>query len=168
MVDIKETVISRDLKPYHPFLAAFFGGLAELGMINQGTINIVSERASEYMYAYLEARENLPAVSSDQDPVSLEGVAGIIDHLNQSLELLGDYRVRQLEDDQLVLLIAADQCRICPKGVGGAAIKGSFCPLPSFVQGMVNHVLGSRVLQMSETGIVKDGKACKAYYRMQA
>ena len=167
MVDIKETVIARDLKPYHSFLAAFFGGLAELGMINQGTINIVSERAAEYMYAYLDARDNLPDLSPDRQPASPESIAGIISHLNQELELLGDYRVRQLEDDQLVLLIAADQCRICPKGVGGAAIKGNFCPIPSFVQGMVNHVLGDRLLQVSKPGIEKEGKACKAYYHIK-
>ena len=48
MPDIKQIVLDRDLNPYHSFFASFFAGLGELGMLNQGSINIVAKRASEY------------------------------------------------------------------------------------------------------------------------
>ena len=46
MPDLKQIVLDRDLNPYHSFFASFFAGLGEMGMLNQGSINIVARRAS--------------------------------------------------------------------------------------------------------------------------
>ena len=77
MPDIKATVINRDLNPYHSFLSSFFAGLAELGMINQGSINIVAKRAADYLYSYLDAKEILPdmgAVPGDTITFKINGI----------------------------------------------------------------------------------------------
>ena len=47
MADIKTVVIERGLNPYHSFFASFFAGLGELGMLYQGSINIVAKRAAD-------------------------------------------------------------------------------------------------------------------------
>jgi hypothetical protein len=65
-------------------------------------------------------------------------------------------------DDQR---IAGDLCRICPKGVGGAEIKGSFCPIPNFIAKLVNLMLGREVLALESEGIQKENTACVTVFQ---
>ena len=164
MPDIKQIVLDRDLNPYHSFFASFFAGLGELGMLNQGSINIVSKRAAEYLYAYLEAKEILP----DLDAVPGDTPAGVIKNLvlyvNKILSLVGEYDLQQGDEGQVVLLITGNTCRICPKGVGGAAVKGTLCPIPSLLESLLNKIAKKDIVELITNGIEKDGGTCKAYF----
>ncbi len=146
MADIKATVIERDLNPYHSFLASFFAGLAELGLVNQGSINIVSKRAAEYLYSYLDAKEILPDMKAVPGDTTAEVVKNLILYINKVLSLMGGYDLQEADNGQVVLLVAGDKCRICPKGVGGAEVKGTFCPIPSFLESLVNRIYSFRVI----------------------
>ena len=166
MADIKATVIERDLNPYHSFLASFFAGLAELGLVNQGSINIVSKRAAEYLYSYLDAKEILPDMKAVPGDTTAEVVKNLILYVNKVLSLMGDYDLQEAGNGQVVLLVAGDKCRICPKGVGGAAVKGTFCPIPSFLESLVNRIAGKDIIKLITNGIEKEGTTCKAYYEV--
>jgi len=166
MADIKATVIERDLNPYHSFLASFFAGLAELGMVNQGSINIVSKRAAEYLYSYLEAKEILPDMSAVPGETTVEVVKNLVLYINKVLSLMGGYDLKEADNGQIALLVAGEQCRICPKGVGGAAVKGTFCPIPSFLESLVNRIAGIDTIKLITNGIEKEGTTCKAYYEV--
>ena len=168
MADIKATVINRDLNPYHSFLASFFAGLAELGMVNQGSINIVSKRAAEYLYAYLEAKEILPDMETVPGDTTAEVVKNLILYVNKILSLVGEYEFKDTDDDQAVLLITGNTCRICPKGVGGAEVEGTLCPIPSLVENLGNRIAQDDLLDLITTGIEKEGPTCRAFYKVQA
>jgi hypothetical protein len=105
MEDFKAKVIERNLNPYHSFLSSFFAGLGELGMLNQGTGNIVSRRAADYLYSFLDAIELLPNPAFYANITDLEALKYIIDHINEILSLLGRYKLQLSEQKKAVFLI---------------------------------------------------------------
>ncbi|MEJ2411538.1 MAG: hypothetical protein P8Y34_00895 [Anaerolineales bacterium] len=166
MADIKQVVLERNLDPFQTFFSSFFAGLAELGMINQGSINIVTKRAAEYMYSYLEAKEILPDLSAVPGESSTEVVKNLFLYINKVLSLVGEFDLKEAEDGQALLLISGNTCRICPKGVGGAAVKGTLCPIPSLVESLVNRIAQDDMIKLITSGIEKEGSTCKAYYQI--
>ena len=166
MPDIKQIVLERDLNPYHSFFSSFFAGLAELGMLNQGSINIVAKRAADYLYSYLDAKDILPDMGAVPGSTTTEVVKNLFLYINKILSLVGEYDFQDTEDGQAVLLIAGNTCRICPKGVGGAEVKGTLCPVPNLVEGLVNKIAQKDLLELITTGIEKEGVTCKAYYKV--
>jgi hypothetical protein len=162
MGDFKGIVIERGINPYHSFLSSFFAGFAELGMINQASMNIVSKRAAEYLYSYFDAKELLITLKTQDDIRNEESIRYHIDFINSKLNLIGKYDLKKIDREEYLFLIDGNACRICPKGVGGAAIKGTFCPIPSFFKHLVNLLLGKEILQLQSRGIEKEGSLCKA------
>jgi len=167
MPDIKQIVLDRDLNPFHSFFASFFAGLGELGMLNQGSINIVAKRAADYLYAYLEAKEILPDLSAVPGSNSAEVIKNLILYINKILSLVGEYDLQQVDENQVVLMITGNTCRICPKGVGGAAVKGTLCPIPSLLESLLNKIAMKEIVELTTNGIEKDGGTCKAFYQVQ-
>ena len=166
MADIKQVVLERDLNPYHSFFSSFFAGLAELGMINQGSINIVSKRAAEYLYSYLDAKGILPDMSAVPGDTPTEVAKNLILYINKILSLVGEYDFKDAEDGMAVLIITGNTCRICPKGVGGAEVKGTLCPIPTLVENLVNRIAQKDLLELVTSGIEKEGSTCKAYFKI--
>jgi hypothetical protein len=167
MADIKATILNRDINPYHSFLSSFFAGLAELGLVNQGSMNIVSKRAADYLYEYLDAKEILPDMNAVPGDTTTEVAKNLILYINKILSLMGEYDLQEVEGDRAVLLVAGDKCRICPKGVGGAAVKGTLCPIPSFLEGLVNNIADEELITLVTAGIEKEGTTCKAFYQVK-
>jgi len=164
MPDLKQVVLERDLNPFHSFFASFFAGLGELGMLNQGSINIVAKRAAEYLYAYLEAKEILPDMASVPGDTDAELIKNLILYVNKILSLVGEYDLQPADEGQVVLLITGNTCRICPKGVGGAAVKGTLCPIPSLLEALINKIAQKELVELITAGIEKEGSTCKAYF----
>jgi hypothetical protein len=168
MADIKQIVLERDLGPYHSFFASFFAGLGELGLLNQGSINIVAKRAADYLYAYLDAKDILPEMDKVPGETSTEIIKNLILYINKILSLVGEYDLQQVEGDQALLSITGNTCRICPKGVGGAEVKGTLCPIPSLLESLLNSIAQKDVVELITNGIEKEGTTCKAYYKLVA
>ncbi len=166
MEDMKQIVLERDLNPYHSFFASFFAGLGELGMLNQGSINIVAKRAADYLYAYLDAKEILPDMDAVPGESKVEVIKNLILYINKILTMVGEYDLKEAGEDQVVLLIAGQTCRICPKGVGGAAVKGTLCPIPSLLEALINMIAQKDMLELITAGIEKEGSTCKAYFKV--
>lgn len=168
MADIKSVVVERDINPYHTFLSSFFAGFAEMGMINQGTMNIVSRRAADYLYSYLDAKDYLSKFERHDDSRSAECIRYHVEVANKMLNLMGQYELSFKDQGEFELRIAGNLCRICPKGVGGAAIKGTFCPIPNFLEKLTNLMIGEEVLQLQSTGIEKVNSTCVALFEVQS
>lgn len=166
MPDLKQIVLERDLNPYHSFFASFFAGLGELGMLNQGSINIVSKRAAAYLFAYLEAKGILPDLRAVPGNSSAEVIKNLILYVNRILSLVGEYDLQQINEGEVVLLIAGSTCRICPKGVGGADVKGTLCPIPSLLESLLNKIAGREIVKLLTSGIEKEAQTCKAYFQV--
>lgn len=166
MVDIRKIVIERDLNPYHSFFASFFAGLGELGMLNQGSINIVAKRAADYLYAYLDAKEILPDMNAVPGETKAEVIKNLLLYINKILSLVGEYDLQEAGEDQIVLVIEGNTCRICPKGVGGAEVKGTLCPIPSLLEALINMIAQKDLLELITSGIEKEGSTCKAYFKV--
>jgi hypothetical protein len=166
MADLKQVVLERDLNPFHSFFASFFAGLGELGMLNQGSINIVAKRAAEYLYAYLDAKEILPDMSVVPGNTEAEVIKNLILYVNKILALVGEYDLQDADQGQVVLMITGNKCRICPKGVGGAAVKGTLCPIPSLLESLINKIAQKDMVKLITTGIEKEGPTCKAYFEV--
>ena len=166
MADMKQVVLERGLNPYHSFFASFFAGLGELGMLNQGSINIVAKRAADYLYAYLDAKEILPDMDAVPGESMVEVIKNLILYINKILSMVGEYDLKEAGEDQVVLLIAGQTCRICPKGVGGAAVKGTLCPIPSLLEALINMIAQKDMLELITAGIEKEGSTCKAYFKV--
>ena len=166
MPDIKQIVLDRDLNPFHSFFASFFAGLGELGMLNQGSINIVAKRAAEYLYAYLDAKEILPDMNKVPGNTNAEVMKNLVLYINKILSLVGEYDLQQVDEEQVVLLITGNTCRICPKGVGGAAVKGTLCPIPSLLESLINRIAQQEIVELITNGIEKEGSTCKAFYKV--
>ena len=164
MPDIKQVVLERDINPHQSFFSSFFAGLAELGMINQGSINIVARRAADYLYSYLEAKQILPDMRSVPGNSPAEVAKNLFLYINKILSLVGEYDLREEGEGRAVLLLAGNTCRICPKGVGGAEVKGTLCPIPSLVESLVNRIAQEDLLRLTTAGIEKEGATCKAYF----
>jgi len=168
MGDFKSIVVERKINPYHAFLSSFIAGFAELGMINQGSMNIVSRRAADYLFSYLEARDVLPKLKKFDNVYSPECIRYHVDIVNKILNLMGEYELKIRDQGEIVLLITGNLCRICPKGVGGAAIKGSFCPIPNFIEKLVNLMIGVDVLKLQTKGIEREGEHCVANFTLMS
>jgi hypothetical protein len=166
MADFKDIVIERDINPYQSFLSSFFAGFAELGLINQGSMNIVSKRAAEYLYNYFDAKGILADLQTQEDICSEDSIRYHIDFINSKLNLIGSYTLEKINQDEYIFRVAGNECRICPKGVGGAAIKGTFCPIPSFYKNMVNLLIGKEIIKLQSSGIEKQGTTCNAVFML--
>jgi len=135
-------------------------------MLNQGSINIVAKRAAEYLYAYLDAKEILPDMNAVPGDTEAEIIKNLILYVNKILSLVGEYDLQEAGEGQVVLLITGNKCRICPKGVGGAAVKGTLCPIPSLLESLINRIAEKDMVKVITTGIEKEGSTCKAYYQV--
>ena len=99
---------------------------------------------------------------------TVEVVKNLILYINKILSLMGGYDLQEAEDGQVVLLAAGDKCRICPKGGSGAVVKGTLCPILSFLENLVNLIAGKKLIDLITNGIEKEGTTCKAYYQVKA
>jgi hypothetical protein len=87
-------------------------------------------------------------------------------YINKILTMVGEYDLQEVGENQVVLLIASNKCRICPKGVGGAAVKGTLCPIPSLLDALINKIAQKDLLELITPGIEKEGSTCKAYFKV--
>ncbi len=166
MIDIKAAASNCDYSPYHSLLSSFFAGLAELGMINQGSINIAAKRAAQHLYSYLDARENLPDMRTIPGDTTAEVVKNLILYINKILYLMDGFDLQEADAGRVVLLVEGDNCWIYPTGVWGTEDKCTLCPISSFLESLVNQVADQKILDTVTTSIDKQGTICKVYYKI--
>ena len=153
------------INPYHVFMASVFGGLANMGMMNQASMNIVTKQAAELMFDFMQSKGVMSGVNLEGgfDRPKAQAVLGLI---NGTLELVGSWEVDVLEDGYFRMRVDSRTCRINPKGVGGGEIKGNVCPIPSFTATLINKFVGFEMVELQERGVEKIGHECHTLYKM--
>ncbi len=167
MPEIKQVIIERDLNPYQSFFASFIAGLSDLGLLNQGYMNIVAKKAAEHLYAYLDAKDILPDIKTVSGSTSTEVIKNLVSYINEKISLVGEYDIQQVDEEHVSLIIMGNTCRICPEGVGGAELKGTLCPIPSLLENLINNIAQQDIVELITNGIEKNNGTCVANYKVQ-
>jgi len=121
-------------RPVHVFTASILGGLHRLGILNQGTVNLLMKTVAPRLITYMISKGLLP--SREEKP----GPGRLAETLLRDLEA-GSFHV-EMEGDTLRILI--EECNYCPKRVGGASLRGTACPIPRLIVELL-HYYGYRV-----------------------
>ncbi len=125
---LKKKVEERELNAGNVFMASFLAGLNELGVLNQGVVNISSSYAGEVLSRYAIVMGF--KISPDTSPE--EQIREAINFLNENLKI-GTLSV-EFSENSFLVKISSSKCRFCPKGVGGAELEGTLCPFPKLIE----------------------------------
>ncbi|ABU82331.1 hypothetical protein [Ignicoccus hospitalis] len=119
-----KVIKERDVPLSSLTLASMLASLNELGLLNQGTVGVLSKYFTPRILAYFVAHGLV-------DPKK-----GIEENLKVMFSEYGysedEYEV-EANENSLKISVVTKRCKICPKGVGGAELEGAACPLPYMV-----------------------------------
>ncbi|AEH07237.1 hypothetical protein [Methanothermococcus okinawensis] len=125
----KKLVEDRHLKNLHIVLTSLMAELSKIGILNQGTTNVVGEGVGKKVARCI--KDIHPDIPNDEKE--------LIKFLIKFCDMCDDYIV---EDE--IIGIKSDKCRYCPKQIGEAEIPGSACPIPSMIVSMLNELNGKK------------------------
>ncbi|MDK2790730.1 MAG: hypothetical protein PWP15_1237 [Methanothermococcus sp.] len=126
----KKLIEDRKLKNLHIVLTALLAEFAQLGILNQGTTNIVGNGIGK------KVARCIGEIHSDTPGDEKE----LIEFLINFCDMCDDYII---EDEKIGIKI--DKCKYCPKQIGEAEISGSACPIPSMLVSMLNELNGKNI-----------------------
>jgi len=132
--NLTDLVKERNLTILHVIMTSIMGQLADLGLLNQGSTNLIGLGVGQRLGRYFkEAGILLP----END---VEAVKKILELVDVAEFLL----VEKLSDESLLVRIKSDKCKYCPKGVGGAEISGTVCPIPYLIESTLTSYTGKK------------------------
>lgn len=162
-MDLKTEIARRDINQHNAFLFAIFAGMVDLGLVNQGVVNELARKTASYMVNYYSAKDiDFPFGDGPLD----KNVAYLFEFFNGDLSFVKEYAIEQ-SGEGVRLSVASQLCRICPKGLGGAEIKGTLCLIPHFFMHLMNYFLPREKqlsLRKGEPPIRKEGGNCIISY----
>ncbi|NPA62779.1 MAG: hypothetical protein GXN95_04410 [Methanococci archaeon] len=118
MVKYKDLFEHRNLKNLHVVLTSMIAEFSTLGILNQGTTNIIGSGVGKKIAKCL--KETVKEFPKDDKK--------LIEFLINFCDMCDEYII---EDDKIGIKI--DKCKYCPKQIGEAEIPGSACPIPSIL-----------------------------------
>jgi hypothetical protein len=164
-MDLRTEITRRDINQHNAFLFAIFAGMVDLGLVNQGVVNELAKKTAAYMMNYYSAKDIEFAIGND----SLEtNVTFLFDFFNGDLNFVKEYAIER-SGGGVRLSVASQFCRICPKGLGGAELKGTLCIIPHFFMHLMNHYLSRQnqlVLRKGQPSITKEAGNCIISYEL--
>ncbi len=163
MGNYDDKIRERGLDLSHVLTASFLSGFGEVGALNQAVVNNMMRKLADRAVAWFRVHERGPDLTAEDGMV--ERVRKVFSLLNEHLQLVGDFRVEADGDGGDVLVsVGSGTCRICPIGVGEAAIHGTACPFPALLQHLVNLYAPDgkkiRIKVADRSMLVKDGVRC--------
>jgi len=118
MSKYKELFEHRNLKNLHIVLTSMIAEFSKLGILNQGTTNIIGSGVGKKIAKCLkETVREIPKEDKE-----------LIEFIINFCDMCDDFVVY---DDRIGIKI--DKCKYCPKQIGEAEISGSACPIPSIL-----------------------------------
>jgi hypothetical protein len=162
-MDMKTEIARRDINQHNAFLFAVFAGMVDLGLVNQGVVNELGKKTAAYMINYYSARDFEFTLGNNS---LKEDVSYLFDYFNGDLNFVKEYTVER-SGEGVQLSISSQLCRICPKGLGGAEIKGTLCIIPYFFMHLMNYYLARNnqlTLQKDRPPVTKESGNCVISY----
>ena len=132
--NLTDLVKERNLTLLHVIMASFMGQLADLGLLNQGSANLIGLGVGQRLGRYFK-EVGVPLPEKD-----VEAVKRILELADVAEFLL----VEKLSDESLLVGIKSDKCKYCPKGIGGAEISGTVCPIPYLIVSTLTSYTGKK------------------------
>lgn len=169
MADFSDEIERRKINQHNVFLFSLFAGMVEMSLVNQGIVNEVTKVIADNLIKYYEALGEGPNIitdSKDGNESTLDNIKSIFDFFNNELNLVKEYSIEQ-SDGFLKLFVKSDLCKVCPKGLGGADLKGSLCIIPHLSMHLINHYLPAGVkitLKRDEPALLKEHGNCISNY----
>ncbi len=118
MAKYRELFKHRNLTNLHIVLTSMIAEFSRLGILNQGTTNVVGSGVGKKIAKCLkEIVKDLPK----DDRKLIEFIIKFCDMCDNFV----------IYDDKIGIKI--DKCKYCPKQIGEAEIPGSACPIPSIL-----------------------------------
>ncbi len=164
-MDLKAEIERRNVNQHNAFLFAIFAGMVNLGLVNQGVVNELAKKVAGYMINYYSTKD--VAFAPPDSPLE-KNVSSLFNFFNGDLNFVKEYGIEK-SGDGVRLSIASQFCRICPKGLGGAEIKGTLCLIPHFFMHLMNHYLPPEeqlILPKGQPSIVKESGNCIVSYEL--
>ena len=131
---LADLVKERNLSLLHVIMASFMGQLADLGLLNQGSANLIGLGVGQRLGRYFK---EVGILLPEKD---VEAVKRILELADVAEFLL----VEKLSDESLLVGIKSDKCKYCPKGIGGAEISGTVCPIPYLIVSTLTSYTGKK------------------------
>ncbi len=154
----REIIKERNVNLASITLASLIASLSELGILTQGTISSLAKYFTPRICAYMLEKGIIDP--SKPLPENLRRVFGEYAFTDE------DYEV-DLSDSKIHVEVVTDRCKVCPKGVGGAEIPGSACPMPHFLSICLSILTNEKwepkkIKVGNKIGlVVKEGGKCK-------
>jgi hypothetical protein len=151
---LKNVVEERGINIQNAINASMLARFAEIGVLNQGTSNLIGDVVSKFICDYYKAIDEVP----EPEDNSWGGIADVvIDCLVNQFNFVGEINF-DIEEDKIFMKIPSGKCKICPIGVGGLELPGTYCPIPSMSAGFISHFLKDTKKMKVE---IIDGKILK-------
>ncbi len=166
MVDLSVEIERRDINQHNFFLFSLFAGMVDMGLINQGVVNELAKITAGYLLNYYTTK-NIQFELNEEDPFG--NIDILFSFFNQNLNFVKEYQIEKSGENSLNISIRSDLCRICPKGLGGAEIKGTLCIIPHLTMYLLDDYLptGNKIsLIKGEPGIKKIEGNCVITYEI--
>jgi len=162
-VELSKLVEERGLEFNHVLFATLIGSFADLGMLNQGTVNIAAANTGKKAGEYFDFTGELPKPDGG-DPAS--DFASVVGFINDKMGISPAMDVVKANGGVEVTVLAPT-CRYCPKGIGGAELPGTACPFPKFLEEIAKVAMGDGAprVQLIDGGTLKRTEdTCKIHY----
>jgi len=111
--------------------ASLLASLEKLGILTQGTVGALSNYFTPKLIAYFLAKRVIDPNKSIEENLNA---------MFKEFGFDGDSVVMERDDDKIKIKVKTGKCRICPKQVGGAMIKGFACPVPYIVATILTYL----------------------------
>nr|MDO8046060.1 hypothetical protein [Candidatus Baldrarchaeota archaeon] len=132
--NLTDLVKERNLTLLHVIMASFMGQLADLGLLNQGSANLIGLGVGQRLGRYFK---EVGILLPENDVEAVKRILELAD-VAESLS------VEKLSDENLLVGIKSDKCKYCPKGIGGAEISGTVCPIPYLIVSTLTSYTGKK------------------------
>jgi len=149
--EAREVVKEREVNLPAVTMASLLGSLYELGILTQGTVGVLARRFVPKVCAYMYEKG---VVSPQKD--ALENLYSAFKEYGFKE---GEVKFER-KDGEVEIEVVTGRCKVCPKGIGGAEIKGVACPVPYFVAYCLS--LMTNKLWKPKEMTRKEGDKCKA------
>jgi len=144
-VALSRMITERELEPLNIFIASFLAGLNETGVLNQALTWIASKKAGRYLGQYAKIQEDAPALEQAAREANAEQALSWFLH---KMKISVNTRI-EIRTDGLSLRVGRTTCKLCPKGVGGAELEGTLCPVPGLVLGfLATYLAGTASIEL--------------------
>ncbi len=135
-------------------LASLIASLSELGILTQGTVAALAKYFTPRICAYMKVK----GVIDEGKPIE-ENMKRVFEEYAFKD---GDYRFKA-SGNEVEIEIVTKRCKVCPKGVGGAEIPGTACPIPHFAATCLSILTGKswKAKRVNKGTVEKEGGLCK-------